>query len=392
MATRGGEKRKADVQEVIKSAKNWLLNSGIQNLDRNSSAYGSFNAWYDELNQTHSFAFSEITGYSISALLYLNSLSPDSVLLDRARLAADWLLSTAWDSKYGGLQCRYDHSRGTFNNRVCSFDAGMCLTGLANLYRETRDDKYLEGAIKLGDWLVQRMQREDGSFYVRIDTRTGALTDDPTKWSTQSGSYHAKISIGLLNLFDLTKNSVYKKSAVKICDWSLKLQTPSGRFITNRLLGDTHLHPHCYSAEGLLCAGLVLGNERYIESAAAALRWIVPHILPTGGVPRVYWSGHFSRRESVDILSQTIRLWCLLSRVCRIVEEDAALERAVNRLCNFKSTSNDKQSRGGFLYGYTDEMHFVRHVSSWGTMFAIQALSMYISEGNSKAFDLLHFV
>lgn len=391
MVIHGGKKGKVNFWNVIDSAKKWLLDSGIQNLDRSFPAYGSFNAWFDERSRSYPFAFSEITGYGISTLLYLNIVSPDAVLIDRARLAADWLLSSAWDSKYGALQCRYDHKTGTFNERVCSFDAGMCITGLANLYRETREAKYIEAATRLGDWLVQRMQREDGSFYARIRTRTGTLIDDPAKWSSQSGSYHAKISVGLLNLFELTKDVTYKESVIKVCDWSLKLQNSCGRFITNRESRDTHLHPHCYSAEGLLCAGLFLRNKRYVESVALALSWVFQHLLPTDGVPRSYRCGRFSQDESVDIQSQTIRLWLLLSRLKKISKEEGALAKAVTRLCHFQSSSKDKHSCGGFLYGHTDEGVQVSHVSSWGTMFAIQALSMYLTTSD-EAFDVLHLV
>ncbi len=391
MATHGGKKRKVNLSNVIESAKRWLLESGIQNLDRNSPTYGSFNAWYDEGRKAHSFAFSEITGYGISTLLYLDSLRSDSVLIDRAKLAANWLLSKAWDPRFGGLQCRYDHVTGSFNNRVCSFDAGICLTGLANLYRKTRETEYLGGAIKLGDWLIRYMQKEDGSFYARIHTLTGRFIDDPAKWSSQSGSYHSKISIGLLNLFDLTRDVAYKESAIKVCEWSLRLQLSSGRFITNRRSGDTHLHPHCYSAEGLLWAGLVLRNKRFIESANRALRWIEQHLLPTGGVPRTYRHWHFSRRESVDILSQTIRLWSLLLRTQGKMKDDALLEKAVSRIFRFRSCSDDVGSQGGFLYGYTEEGSFANHVSSWGTMFAIQALVLY-STPDLNVFEVFYFI
>lgn len=391
MATHGGKKGKVNVSNVIESAKRWLLESGIQNLDRNSPTYGSFNAWYDERRKAHSFAFSEITGYGITTLLYLHSLRSDNMLINRAKLAADWLLSKAWYPRFGGLQCRYDHRTGAFNNRVCSFDAGVCLTGLANLYRKTGETEYLEGAIKLGDWLVRYVQREDGSFYARIDTRAGTFIDDSAKWSSQSGSYHSKISIGLLNLFDLTRDVAYKESAVKVCEWSLKLQLSSGRFITNRESGDTHLHPHCYSAEGLLCAGLILKNKQFIESAKRALRWITQHLLPTGGVPRTYRHGHFSRRESVDILSQTIRLWSLLSRTQANMENDVLLEKTVSRLFHFRSSRDDVGSRGGFWYGYTDDSSLVNHVSSWGTMFAIQALILY-STCDFNVFDVFQFI
>jgi uncharacterized protein YyaL (SSP411 family) len=379
------------IKTLVFDAERWLLRSGIQNLDPSSSAFGAFNAWYDGDSKRYSYAFSEITGYGISTLLYLNNLKPEPLLIERARLAADWLMRTAWDSKYGGFQCRYDHLTGSFNNRVCSFDAGMCLPALVNLYRGTKENRYLESAIQVADWLVSSMQKDDGSFYARIDTRSGEFIDRPEKWSTQSGSYHAKIAIGLAYLFSLTNRAVYRKSAIKICDWSLSFQCPDGRFVTNRQSNETHLHPHCYSAEGLLIWGLILGKKRYIASAASALRFVKRHQLRSGGIPRTYRNEEPSSNESVDILSQAIRLWVLLSRATQRIDGKSALKKAVERLAGFSSPRRDKRSRGGFVYGHTDEGVFVDHVNSWGTMFAIQALSMYLG-GNRDDIDLMCFV
>ena len=376
---------------LVEDITGWLLTSGIQNRDPSSPAYGSFNAWYDEGARKYPFAYSEITGYGISTFVYMNRIRTDDALISRAKLAADWLLSTAWDSKYGGFRCRYYHMTNTFNDRVCSFDAGMCLTGLINLHREKKEAKYLEAATKVGLWLVKRMQRDDGSFYAKLDRQSGALIDDPARWSSQSGSYHSKIAIGLLNLFELTEDVVFKQSAIRVCDWSLRLQDSSGRFVTNRETGGTFLHPHCYSTEGLLCAGLVLENEMYIQSALSALRWITRHMIPTGGVPRMY-GGDFSEDESVDILAQTIRLWLLALKFHKIRIDDSNLAKAVTHLFHFKSRSEDGHSRGGLLYGHNDEGIWVNHVNSWGTMFAIQALTMYMSYDNDEAFKLLYLI
>jgi len=381
----------ASIKTTIDDAKKWLLFSGIQNLDSSSSAFGAFSAWYDGNNKRYSFAYSEITGYGISTLLYLYKLKPDFLLIERAKLAADWLMSTAWDSKYGGFRCRYDHSTNSFNERVCSFDAGMVLPALVNLYRETKDTKYLKGAMQTADWLVKTMQKEDGSFYVRILTDSGEFIDKPEKWSTQSGSYHAKISIGLSYLFNVTKKAAYRESAVKICNWSLNLQFPDGRFITNRQSNETHLHPHCYSAEGLLVTGTILRKKRYVDSAASALRFIQCHQLRSGGIPRTYVNGKPSTDESVDILSQAIRLWILLSRAKRRLEGKSALAKAIERLASFASPRGDSHSKGGFTYGHTDEGVYADHVSSWGTMFAIQALGVYMRK-RPRSLDLMYFV
>jgi uncharacterized protein YyaL (SSP411 family) len=267
----------------------------------------------------------------------------------------------------------------------------MCLTGFADLYRKTRKPRYLDAAVNLGNWLTDRMQKKDGSFYARIDTRTSGFVENSEKWSSQAGSYHAKISIGLLNLFDLTEDSKYKESASKICNWALHLQRPDGRFITNRRLGDTHLHPHCYSAEGLLVAGLILGNERYIKGAASAMHFVSSLQQPSGSVPRTYENGRASRDESVDILSQALRLWLLFSIKHKTYDGEQLLEKAIGHLMHFQSLKHDNHSLGGFIHGYTDEGVSVKHISSWGTMFAVQALGIYLAR-KDDIFDPFYFI
>ena len=104
---------------------------------------GSFNAWYDADVEKHAFAYSEITGYGITSLLFLNNMQRDPILLERAITAGNWLVDSALDRKTGGIMCRLESGHDRFLQRVCTFDNGMCLNGLVNLFRATGDERYL---------------------------------------------------------------------------------------------------------------------------------------------------------------------------------------------------------------------------------------------------------
>ena len=63
---------------AILSAKDWLVNSGIQNTK--GDEIGGFNAWYDLGANEYSYVYSEITGYGITTLLFLNKFYKNGFL------------------------------------------------------------------------------------------------------------------------------------------------------------------------------------------------------------------------------------------------------------------------------------------------------------------------
>ena len=142
---------KEKVRCSISFAKNWILNSGIRNINESSKYYGGFNAWYDTTNKKFSFVYSEITGYGINILLFLNKIKPNNIFINRARKAADWLINTAFEPSVGGILCRFDYDSNKFTKKVCTFDNGICLNSLVNLYRITNDRKYLDFSLKIAE-------------------------------------------------------------------------------------------------------------------------------------------------------------------------------------------------------------------------------------------------
>jgi uncharacterized protein YyaL (SSP411 family) len=367
---------KQKLESSINQAKKWLLDSGIQDTNAGSPRYGSFRAWYDTEHKDYSFTYSEITGIAITAFMYLNKLEADPLLIERAKLAADWLIGTALDRENGGFRCRYySQDNGSFP-WLCSFDVSLCLNGLVNLYRCTGEEKYLETGQRVGDWLVNFMQKEDGAFYAKYHVDERRMIDSQERWSMQSGSYHAKNILGLLNLSSVTGNTIYEDSARKFCQWVLKLQEADGRFITNQKLGDTYMHPHCYSLEGLLYAGLALQEEIYLERAKKGVEWLLQAQLANGGISRIYDGSMFSSDESIDSSAQTIRLWLLLSKYADLSYLNDNLVKAIDRVQQFQCESQDPKTNGGYFYGCTGGLK-VPHVSAHATMFVLQTLDLW---------------
>ncbi|MBU2633737.1 MAG: glycoside hydrolase family 88 protein [Nanoarchaeota archaeon] len=360
-----------NMEENIKIAKNWLLNSGIQNIKGEHK--GAFNSWFDINKKNYPYAYSEITGYGITLLIFLYNLIKEEILLERANLATDWLINKAKHNS-GGILTRHFYDKANFmgsfeNEEIFAFDCGMVLNGVTNLYNITKDEKHLEFCINLADFMINKMQKQNGSFYAIYNAKNNTLKDDGEKWSTQSGAFHAKLSIGLINLYIITKNTKYKESAKKICDYSLKFLKDNGRFITFNKTGDTLFHPHCYVSEGFYMAGNYLKNNNYLESSKKSINYLFENQLESGGIPQMFKNNQFINFERTDILAQTLRMGVLFSK------DKDKLNNLTKRLLEFQVKEGDQ--KGGFIYGYDDSGKKYEHVNSWCTMFALQALILY---------------
>jgi len=364
--------------------KKWLLSSGIQNIGKEQKANGGFNSWYDVDKKNYCYIYSEITGYGISTLLFLDKYLKDNLFLHRAEAAADWIINIAMH-KSGGVKTRYylykaeGQEKYSFDSEILyTFDTGMVLNGMVNLFKVVKDKKYLDACVNMADFLMDKMLKDDNSFYAYLDTKQDSLVDVEDKWSTQSGSYHAKLAIGFVDLYYAANDEKYKEVAIKICEHALAFQTEEGRFVTSRDTGNTHIHPHCYSAEGLFYTGVKFGVSKYVESAKKAILWVLDNQLESGGVSPLYVKSEnkFVENERTDTLAQVLRLGSLLIKYGFLdIKYIDALEKLKNRLLQFQE--KDGLQAGGFKYGFEENGKKLDHLNSWCTMFVIQALLLY---------------
>ncbi|HIH17802.1 MAG TPA: hypothetical protein HA282_03540 [Nanoarchaeota archaeon] len=374
-----------EIENRINLAVNWLLSSGIQSED------GGFNSWYDVESRSYKYKYSEITGYGLSTLVSLIDISADrNKLLERANLAAEWLINNA-THVCNGFKTRSYYSRADSNNfysfdtgKIFSFDTGMVIKGLLNLYKINKNEALLDASKKAAEFLINKMSKPDGLFYATYDPELGKNTDSEEKWSSQSGSYHAKIAIPLLNLYSITDNKSFLDRALSICDSSLELQKSDGRFISFSSTGDTHLHPHIYTTEGLVYLALNLKDEKrrsiYLDSTRKAIEWVLDNQKPNGGLPQAFYSGQnrFNMHERVDITAQALRISSILLSLGELDNRyHAKIGRLFERLKEFQRSIEDKD-HGGFNFGYDhDGFPLVNHVNSWCTMFSLQAIMYY---------------
>ena len=208
---------KSKIYRIIQELKNWLLYSGIQSMD-NDFTKGSMRIYYNIETDSYAFAYSELTGYAITSFLYINEFEPDSILIERAKLAADYIINLAEKNIFGAIEDRFFYESKTMRPWLFSFDNGICLNGMVNLYRHTKEKKYLETAEQIAKWLINNMQKPDGSFHAAYDYKEGKLIDDLSVWSLHSEPHHAKIANGLMNLYEITKNTPTDKNIISYCE------------------------------------------------------------------------------------------------------------------------------------------------------------------------------
>lgn len=361
-------------------AADWMLNSGIQSKD------GGFYAWYDLAKKSPAFVYSEITGYAITTLLFLKNIYNDDIYLERATKAAGWITDFAL-LPCGGIRTRLyeddssaDKLYSFSGENIFSFDSGMVLYGMINLYKVTKEKIFLDSAIKMADFLLDKMQRKDGSFSAIYNVSTQKTHESFDKWSNQSGSFHSKIGLGLVDMFEATRNRKYIASAGRVCEYALTRQEKNGRFITNEADRTTNLHPHCYSIEGLLYTGSYLKEKKFIDSAKNAVIWIFDN-LSSGRIDELYnpKTNSFNNFQRLDALSQSLRLGVIFEM------DRKKLEELKNFILSHQYLKEGSQT-GGFFYSKSAE-----HINCWCTMFALQALAVYDNNKlipNNKKLDL----
>ena len=349
---------------------------------------------------TPAFLFTEVTGYAIRELMTLYKMTADLRHFEHAWRAGAWLLNFA-ASPEGWMRTRHyfehddnpDRALYSFaHGNIFSFDSGICLNGLAALCEATRDpalmqhlaqrpellglisvDQLVAGSLALGDRLAA-LVNDKGSVPAIFNPRIGQkeLRFKNPRWSQIRGSFHAKIAEALSELYLFSQDAKHAAAARRLCEFALTRQLADGRFATDKD-GNTQLHPHCYSAEGVLRTGQVLGEERFIDSARKATDWALG-LCERGVIPQEF--GPTIKKASpfrTDALSQVLRLGARLIE-CNHGEETwwKPLSELAGRVLSMKDPRD-----GFYRYGFYEYQTPSKTVSYWTNNFAFSALLEY---------------
>jgi uncharacterized protein YyaL (SSP411 family) len=401
------EKTTNKFRKPIELAVDWLLYSKIHNLDfANSKIYGSLNDYYDLLKGTCPHAYTEITAYGAELFVDLYERTNDLRYLENANIAGNWIISMQNLRKdtnaVGSFSRNFSLAKEQNSSRAYSFDAGICIGALVELYRKTGDYKFFEAASKGADWLISVMQNPDGSFKPFYDYKTKSFSSLEkkycflprqikvrTNWWERSGAYHCKNVIGLLKLHSISNESRLEYAARKLCQWTMSQQDPTGSFRVHSQSRSAFTHTHCYATEGLICASEYFGDKQLLSAAMNAASWLVRLQKLYKRIPAWLHNGRPSFDNDSSSLAQAIRILGVLANLksnklhCARTHIMAMLENLLKMQC---TRTGDPDALGGFYLMETGsnllKMKLPR-LYSWSTMFSVHALLLSSNEKTS---------
>ncbi|HVO99036.1 MAG TPA: hypothetical protein VMT15_13255 [Bryobacteraceae bacterium] len=336
------------------AAGRWFLHSGIREANGGVARY-----YRSDLGKNVPVS-TEITGYAVSTLSYLHSLTGDDEYRTAAVESARFLAHKAWDA-----------SSHTFPFEVGSdlayfFDVGIIARGLLSTGAEEFRGRAQDAALSLAfDFLG------DGVFHPIISLPDKQPLPYEKQWSRSPGCYQLKSALAWLGVGD--------EHAARMFDAALNAALAT---YESFLPGDSdpqrvmdRLHPYCYFMEALLyrpqCADVL---KEGIARVGSMLREISPTF------------------ERSDVCAQLLRVRLIAHHSGFVALDEAAAAEEASRVAWYQAQSEDSRLDGGFWFGRKggEMMPYMNPVS---TAFALQALALW--EQHRKArwnFDLLHLI
>lgn len=150
-------------------------------------------------------------------------LTSDTLYKSMAKKNFDWMLSTQWDTVYGGgiwWKNKWN-STDVRQKNACS-TIPMAIAGF-KLAKQLNDSTYAAKAKSLLLWVIKRMYRPTGEIADRIQANG---TRDSVVWGPLSYTHGIFIDAAY-QMFLSTKDSTYFKDAIATCDYFHKVKCDS---------------------------------------------------------------------------------------------------------------------------------------------------------------------
>lgn len=340
---------------VSERAGRWFLSSGIQHSDGGVARYYRSDVHQNALVST------EITGYAVSFLLYLHELTGLQRYREAALRAARFLVHTAWDAALDVFP--FEHpSNSTASNRLAYFfDSGIIVRGLLSTWRATRENYFLDTALRAGQGMLLHF-RAPSALHPILSLPQCQPLEYGERWSARPGCYQLKSAMAWQDLYEATGDAEMLAAYDAALETALATHETFLREEPDPLKVMDRLHAYAYFLEGMLpramdsvCAGALSSGIGCIASRAAG-------IAPS-----------FARS---DVFAQLLRLRLFASALGVVALDRAAATREAAAVAAFQLESSDSRIDGAFGFGTRcgQMMPFVNPVS---TAFGVQALSMW---------------
>lgn len=329
----------------------WFLRSGIQQPDGGVARYYLVDACRNLPAST------EITGYAVSAFVYLHSVTHDVRYLDRA-LAAARFLARAWDPASQTMPFEIEPPAFSY-----FFDCGIVVRGLLAVWRASGQQEFLDLAAGIGDSMARNFASPAGDFHpiLALPNRS-PLPRDPLRWSRTATCYQLKSAMAWCDLHEATRDARFLEPYERVLEASLQTFADFLPGHPERPKVMDRLHAFCYFLEGLLpraldsrCAAALRDG---IARAACHLRAIAPEF------------------ERSDVYAQLLRVRLYADWLGVVPLDRPAAEFEAAQLAAFQAAHPDPRLDGGYWFGRknAEPLPFINPVSA---AFACQALELW---------------
>lgn len=293
----------------------------------------------------------EITGYAVSFLVYVHSVTGEKRYLEAAERAARFLVS-AWDPKLCVMPFEVDPPRHAY-----FFDCGIIVRGLLSAWRATGHEEFRSVAVAVGNSMMRDFASSQGDFHpILMLPEKRPEERDARRWSRSAACYQLKSAMAWWDLFEATGDGCFQTPYQRVLDYSLATFDHFVPSEFERLQIMDRLHAYCYFLEGLLpCAN----QERCrtalatgIDRAGALLRQIAPEFVRS------------------DVYAQLLRARLFADWSGAVPLEHARAAEEAEALATFQ------REDGGWWFGRKadDMMPFINPVSA---AFGSQALDLW---------------
>jgi hypothetical protein len=341
----------------LEDAGRWFLQSGIR------APQGGVARYYRSDLRKNVPVSTEITGYPVSALSYLHSMTGDHAYRDAAMGSARFLANDAWDTASNTFPFEI-HS-----NLAYFFDVGIIARGLLSTGAEEFRPRVRDAALSLAFDFIG-----DGAFHPIVKLPDKQPLPYDRQWSRSPGCYQLKSALAWLGVGD--------EHAVRMFDTALASALGAHESF---LPGDEdpdrvmdRLHPYCYFLEALLyvasredCKNVL---ARGVDRVARLLREISPQF------------------ERSDVCAQLLRVRLVAEHLGAVsLDEKAAAEEAL-RVAHYQAQSEDVRLDGGFWFGQK-RGEMLPYMNPVSTAFSLQALALWERHrAGTWSFDLTQLI
>ncbi len=199
--------------------------------------------------------------------------------------AMNWLCNAQDITQCGGVSAGYSLKSGW--RPAYPETTGYIINTFLNYSDFINDKKFLERAIKMGDWEIE-IQLPDGA--VRGGT---GINDYPIVFNT------GQVILGWTSLFSITKEERFLIAAKKAADWLINVQDSDGKWSKYEFNNTPHAY-HTRVAWPILKVYALTNEERYKESALKNINWVLSNAKDNG------WFDYMGFSKDQDPFTHTI--------------------------------------------------------------------------------------